>query len=80
MSAAREIHGLMPADAWHNYVDSWCNGWAAGIEEGRRREREELAAIQRAAVRSVRAAVTLPERDAAADHAAARRRAARWSK
>lgn len=70
---------VMTARDWQVWHDGWTYGRTEGIEAGREEMEAELAAIQSAAVASVRAAVTLPPRDAAADRAAAEKRAARWS-
>lgn len=79
MSEPLEFEPLPTGEQWSALVDAWTHGWAAGVLEGERRKEAELAAIQRDAVASVRAAVTLPPRDAEADRAAAEKRAARWS-
>lgn len=68
------MHDLMPAESWHTYVDGWCNGWSAGLDEGRRRADAEAAARHRAAAEVVGAMIRVPVVDQA--EAAARR--ARW--
>lgn len=78
MTDPLELEPLMTGQQWNQYVDAWCHGWANGLREGERRKEAELAAIQRAAVASVRSAASLPPRDPEADRAAAERRAARW--
>lgn len=86
VGATSENDSTVPADVttmsnaeWISYSDAWCNGWSAGIDEGRRREREEIATIGREAARIVHAMAEIPPRDADADRAAAARRDARWS-
>lgn len=69
-----------PPSRLADYQSGFDHGYLLGLERGREIEHDEVAAIQRAAVTSVRAAVTLPPRDRDADRAAAERREARWSK
>lgn len=71
MTTPNEVHELMPAESWHTYVDGWCNGWSAGIDEGRRRADAEAAARHRAAADVVLAMTRVPEVDRA--ESAARR-------
>ena len=71
MTTPNDVVDLLPADAWHAYVDAWCNGWVAGLEEGRRRADAEAAARHRAAADVVLAMTRVPEVDRA--EAAARR-------
>lgn len=71
MTEPLDVHELMPDDRWHHYVDAWCNGWQAGITEGRRRADAEAAARHRAAASVVLAMTRVPEVDRA--EAAARR-------
>lgn len=61
----------MPAESWRTYVDGWCNGWSAGIDEGRRRADAEASARHRAAAEVVGAMIRVPVVDPA--EAAARR-------
>ena len=74
MTDPLDIRDLIPANAWHAYVDAWCNGWAAGVDEGRRRADAEAAARHRAASSVVLAMTKVPEVDRS--ETAARRR--RW--
>lgn len=77
--SARNVLDDWPHSRLEDYLLGWRYGYLEGIDRGRQLEHDEVAAAQRAAVASVRAAVTLPPRDAEADRAAAERRAARWS-
>lgn len=70
---------MHPGDRCPRCIDEYTFGMAEGINVGRAQVEAELAAIQRAAVASVRAAAAMPVRDPKADLAAAERRASRWS-
>lgn len=70
---------LPTGHAWATVSDAWTAGYAAGLDAGRRQAEDELAAIQRAAVASVRAAAALPPRDVEADRRRAARSAAYWA-
>lgn len=74
MNEPLDVRELMPEDQWHHYVDAWCNGWQAGITEGRRRADAEAAARHRAAADVVLAMRNVPE----VDRAGADARRARW--
>ena len=71
MTDPREVEELMSRDAWDAYVDAWCHGYTAGIDEGRRRADADAAARHRAAAAVVLALRDVPEVDRA--EAAARR-------
>lgn len=69
MTEPVEFEPLPTGEQWSAYIDAWTHGWAAGVEEGRRREAAELAAIQRAGHRVVQAMTEIPPRDPETDRA-----------
>lgn len=66
-------------DLWNLCMDWWTRGYTEGIDHGRQREHDEVAAIQRAAVRIVRLNATIPPRDKAEDLARRARIDARFN-
>lgn len=70
----------MPPTEWTRFCEGYQSGYAHGVAHGRQLEHDELATLQREAVRIVHELAKVPPRDAEADRAAAERRAARWSK
>ncbi|WP_270888620.1 hypothetical protein [Pedococcus sp. 5OH_020] len=68
---------------WVAYLDGWLSGYvngeAVGYDRGYVACDGEIATIQREAARIVHAMANIPERDRAADEAAAERRSARWA-
>lgn len=77
---AQNVVESCPPEVWSVYMDGWTRGYAEGIEHGRRQAEEEIATLQREAVRVVRYLAEFPARDRDADLAAAEARAARWSR
>lgn len=67
-----------PDARWRDYLTGYEFGYLDGIDRGRQLEHDEVAAIQRHAVRNVHAAAKLPPRDADADRARRERIDARF--
>lgn len=61
--------GRLDAHDWCLFMEGYECGHAHGVTRGRQLEHDEVARIQRHAVRNVHAAAKLPPRDADADRA-----------
>lgn len=68
----------MPPTEWARFCEGFQSGYSQGIDKGRQLEHDEVATLQAEAVRIVHELAKVPPRDAAADRAAAEKRAARW--